>query len=267
MLVTSVEVVLLDYGTPKRRPCSRMPMEDAEAHLAEGHPGGEHGPQGPRASCRFLRNGGGATSPSSPPRRWSMPPWRERCASSKASRYEDHAGAPGERGIRRAGIVGVVVLKDRYVDSVVQMSASRDNVDTDGVAWAAAAMGTPANLDTLAGRGFDTGAIDATANDCFLAVDAEHDGALDAKPARWRSAEEGAAAARRRQGKVGLPAVDGRGARRPRCAGFGGAGEAREPRHGLRAGQFCATLEAHKALSAGLHVLLFSDDVQCRRSN
>ncbi|HYH48660.1 MAG TPA: protein FdrA, partial [Acidimicrobiia bacterium] len=55
----------------------------------------------------------------------------------------------------------VVVLKDRYVDSVVQMSASRSMMDVDGVSWAAAAMGTPANLDTLAGRGFDTGSVDA----------------------------------------------------------------------------------------------------------
>ncbi|HEV3497318.1 MAG TPA: protein FdrA, partial [Actinomycetes bacterium] len=62
-----------------------------------------------------------------------------------------------------------MVEKDRYVDSVVQMSASRAMMDLDGVEWAAAAMGTPANLETLAGRGFDTDAVDATANDCFLA--------------------------------------------------------------------------------------------------
>ena len=74
----------------------------------------------------------------------------------------------------------VVVQKDRYVDSVVQMAASRAMMDVDGVEWAAAAMGTPANLDTLAGRGFDTDAFEATANDCFLAVDASSDDAIDA---------------------------------------------------------------------------------------
>ena len=66
----------------------------------------------------------------------------------------------------------VEVFKDRYVDSVVQMSASRAMMDVEGVEWAAAAMGTPANLETLAGKGFDTGSFDATANDCFLAINA-----------------------------------------------------------------------------------------------
>ena len=40
----------------------------------------------------------------------------------------------------------VVVLADRYVDSVVQMGSSRAMMDVEGVDWAAAAMGTPANL-------------------------------------------------------------------------------------------------------------------------
>ncbi|HYT40417.1 MAG TPA: protein FdrA, partial [Acidimicrobiia bacterium] len=70
----------------------------------------------------------------------------------------------------------LLVLKDRYVDSVLQMSASRAMMDLDGVAWAAAAMGTPANLETLAGRGFDLAGVDVTANDCFLAVQAPADG-------------------------------------------------------------------------------------------
>ena len=57
------------------------------------------------------------------------------------------------------------VQKDRYVDSVVQMSASRAMMDVDGVEWAAAAMGTPANLETLAGRGFD---LDVPGHNNFL---------------------------------------------------------------------------------------------------
>ena len=71
------------------------------------------------------------------------------------------------------------VQKDRYVDSVVQMSASRAMMDVDGVEWAAAAMGTPANLETLAGRGFDLDGVEATANDCFLAVQAASDASGD----------------------------------------------------------------------------------------
>jgi len=106
----------------------------------------------------------------------------------------------------------VVVLRDRYVDSVVQMSASRAMMDLDGVEWAAAAMGTPANLDTLAGRGFDTGSFEATANDCFLAVEAASDdaaaGALDVAEAalagglrpRWPGGQRG-----RRAGATAVP--------------------------------------------------------------
>jgi carbamate kinase len=58
VLVTSVEAVLLDYGTPKQRPMLEMSVEDAEAHLAEGQfPEGSMGPK-VRASVRFLRHGG-----------------------------------------------------------------------------------------------------------------------------------------------------------------------------------------------------------------
>ena len=58
VLVTSVEAVLLDYGTPKQRAMLEMSVDDAEAHLAEGQfPEGSMGPK-VRAGVRFLRNGG-----------------------------------------------------------------------------------------------------------------------------------------------------------------------------------------------------------------
>ncbi|HEV7861971.1 MAG TPA: protein FdrA, partial [Acidimicrobiia bacterium] len=151
----------------------------------------------------------------------------------------------------------VVVLRDRYVDSVVQMSASRAMMDRDGVEWAAAAMGTPANIETLAGRGFDTDAIEATANDCFLAVQAasddDADGALDG----------GERALAGGGGRTGPAGSDGSGApRRPRS--LDEAVEALGAAANLAIvsvpGDYAA-LEAHKALSAGLHVLLFSDNV------
>jgi FdrA protein len=151
----------------------------------------------------------------------------------------------------------VEVHKDRYVDSVVQMSASRAMMEVDGVEWAAAAMGTPANLETLAGKGFDTNSFDATANDCFLAIDAASDDAL------------GAAL------EAGKQALAG-GADRGQAGGLAGAAAAERPRSFSEAvdavgaeanvaivsvpGDYAA-LEAHKALSAGLHVLLFSDNV------
>lgn len=151
----------------------------------------------------------------------------------------------------------VVVLSDRYVDSVVQMASSRAMMDVDGVEWAAAAMGTPANLETLAGKGFDTGAFEATANDCFLAVDAASDDVVDEAL------------------KVGAQALAGGGG--GAGGGNGAAGAAPERPRSLHdavaalgdganlaivsvPGDFAA-LEAHKALSAGMHVLLFSDNV------
>ncbi|HEU5447642.1 MAG TPA: protein FdrA, partial [Acidimicrobiia bacterium] len=152
----------------------------------------------------------------------------------------------------------VEVFKDRYVDSVVQMSASRAMMDVEGVEWAAAAMGTPANLETLAGKGFDTDSFDATANDCFLAIDAASDDAIGAALDAGKKALAGGADG----GQVG---------------GLAGAAAAERPRSfteaidavGVEAANVAivsvpgdyAALEAHKALSAGLHVLLFSDNV------
>jgi FdrA protein len=150
----------------------------------------------------------------------------------------------------------VIILRDRYVDSVVQMSASRAMMDLDGVEWAAAAMGTPANLETLAGRGFDTGAVAASANDCFLAAEAATDEAADeafevgertlAGGSRGGAGQNGSAAAAERPRSLG-EAVEALG------------GEANLAIVSVP-GDYAA-LEAHKAISAGMHVLLFSDNV------
>ena len=151
----------------------------------------------------------------------------------------------------------VEVFKDRYVDSVVQMAASRAMMDVEGVEWAAAAMGTPANLDTLSGKGFDTGSFEATANDCFLAIDAASDDAigtaLDAgKKALAGGADGGegglAGAAAAERPRSFTEAIDAVGAEAANIAIVSVPGD-------------YAALEAHKALSAGLHVLLFSDNV------
>lgn len=58
VLVTSVEAVLLDYGTERQRAILEMDVEDAERHLAEGQ--FAEGSMGPkvRAAVRFLRHGG-----------------------------------------------------------------------------------------------------------------------------------------------------------------------------------------------------------------
>nr|MDQ6920818.1 protein FdrA [Candidatus Dormibacteraeota bacterium] len=142
-----------------------------------------------------------------------------------------------------------------YVDSVRIMSATRKMLDAPGVEWAAAVMATPASLKELTRRGFALGGeLDgAHANDLIFAVEA-----LDTSRAEaaLTSAEDL------------LPAIDGpaatdplrpASARRPRTlrdalATLPGANLALISVPGPY-----AALEAHKALSAGLHVLLFSD--------
>jgi carbamate kinase len=58
VLVTSVEAVLLDYGTPRQRAVLEISVDEAEAHLAEGQfPEGSMGPK-VRAGVQFLRRGG-----------------------------------------------------------------------------------------------------------------------------------------------------------------------------------------------------------------
>lgn len=58
VLVTGVESVLLDYGTPQQRAIEEMACPEAERYLAEGQfPEGSMGPK-VRAAVRFLRYGG-----------------------------------------------------------------------------------------------------------------------------------------------------------------------------------------------------------------
>ncbi|HEX2178812.1 MAG TPA: protein FdrA, partial [Actinomycetota bacterium] len=147
----------------------------------------------------------------------------------------------------------VKVFPDKYVDSVLQMAATRAMLEIDGVDWAAAAMATPANLKTLQGKGFEPGSVgDASPNDLFIAVDASDDEAID----------EAAKAGEERLFKA--PAGGGAGdqaARQPTSLE-----EALSLQEDTNVaivsvpGDYAA-LEAHKALSAGLHVLLFSDNV------
>jgi carbamate kinase len=60
VLVTSVESVLLDYGTPRERAIAEIGLGEAERHLADGQ--FLEGSMGPkvRAAIRFLRSGGEA---------------------------------------------------------------------------------------------------------------------------------------------------------------------------------------------------------------
>jgi carbamate kinase len=57
-LLTGVDTVLLDFGTPDQRPAHRLTPEEAERHLADGQfPPGSMGPK-ITAALRFLDDGG-----------------------------------------------------------------------------------------------------------------------------------------------------------------------------------------------------------------
>jgi FdrA protein len=152
-----------------------------------------------------------------------------------------------------AGLIHrVTVHQDTYVDSVVQLSGTRAMRQVDGVDWAAAAMATPANVETLAQEGFELSEVSsAGANDLFLAVRARSEEAV-------ASAHEAAEAA------MFTPRLGGGGEQAARPARTLGEALDRAPDSNVAVisvpGDYAA-LEAHKALSAGLDVLLFSDNV------
>ena len=57
-LLTGVDCVLLDFGTPQQRPAHRLTPEEAAQHLADGQfPPGSMGPK-VAAALRFLQDGG-----------------------------------------------------------------------------------------------------------------------------------------------------------------------------------------------------------------
>lgn len=152
----------------------------------------------------------------------------------------------------------VKVFPDTYLDSVLQLSGTRALSRADGVSWASAAMATTLNLDILRARGFASVPAEAGVNDLLLAVAAESDEAAEAALVAGEAA-------------LFSPPVAGSGAvahdtpvrslalARGRLAGAGGTlvgGVAVVSVPGPY-----AAVEAHKALTAGLHVLLFSDNV------
>ena len=142
------------------------------------------------------------------------------------------------------------ILPDNYTDSVRLLEATRSMLAAPGVDYAWALMGTEANLETLAGEGF-AGLDGTSANDLVLAVRAS--GAEQRSAALELANEILFAATQRGDGDEAAPAA----------AHLGQAIE-RQQDSNLAIisvpGAF-ATLETHKALTAGLDVLLFSDNV------
>ncbi|HEX7299188.1 MAG TPA: hypothetical protein VF257_09275 [Solirubrobacteraceae bacterium] len=137
------------------------------------------------------------------------------------------------------------VLSDRYADSVRLMGVAARLREREGITRAEVFMGTPANLAALAELG---GKADAGPGDLVIALDgADVDGALaEAERLLAAPADHG----------NGTDAVDP-----PRSLGSA-LGRLSGANLALVSvpGEYAA-LEAHRALSRGLHVLLFSDHV------
>lgn len=145
----------------------------------------------------------------------------------------------------------VKAFPDVYLDSVLQLAGTRALRDLAGVHWGSVAMGTPANLETLQEKGFAAADLDGlSAGDLFVAVDAADD---EAAAAAVAAAEQAAFAAR--------PATAATDEQPPRSLD---EALGRRPASTVAVisvpGDYAA-LEAHKAIAAGLDVLLFSDNV------
>jgi FdrA protein len=147
---------------------------------------------------------------------------------------------------------GVRVFPGSYLDSLLLMSATVSMEEAGGVAWAGAVMATPRGLSDLAEAGFDSPELAGLrANDLVLAV---------------RGADESGVAAALEAGRASAfdhpePGSVATGQRLPTSI----AGAVRtQPGSNVAIvsvpGEYAA-LEAHHALTAGLHVLLFSDGV------
>jgi FdrA protein len=144
------------------------------------------------------------------------------------------------------------IFPGTYRDSLLLLGATRAMQDGTGVSWAAAVMATPANVEDLAGRGIsgaDLGVADANA--LVLAVQAQDGPAADAAL---------------RRGHDALFAGESPGGAGPGVTAPQSIGEAASRLPGANVAVVSvpgpyAAITAHQALTAGLHVLLFSDNV------
>ena len=146
----------------------------------------------------------------------------------------------------------VEVRPDTYLDSVLLLSISRSLLEAPQVDWGAALMGTPANLDVIRAAGFDADALAGVRpNDLVFAVRASsQDRATAALEAAKATLVRERPAARVGEEEARARVIPDAVAQLPEA----NVAVVSVP------GPFAA-LEAQRALSAGLHVLLFSDNV------
>ena len=140
------------------------------------------------------------------------------------------------------------------MDSIRLMSATRRMQDLPGVVWSAAVMATPAILEELTERGFPPWDLDgASAEDLLLAVEAHTDGEAEAALIAAEGALDAETAAAASSGWVAE--------RRPRSLNDALTAMPSANLALISVPGPYAPLEANRALSAGLHVFLFSDNV------
>ena len=148
--------------------------------------------------------------------------------------------------------VAARTFADTYVDSVVQLEAMRAMRQTGGVDWASAAMATPANLEVLRENQVDTaGLAGADTNDFVIAVRASTPDA----------AQEALAAAERAVFSARPPAGEQATEEPPRSLRQAVRAQPGSTVAVVSVPGAYASLVAHQALTLGLHVLLFSDNV------
>ncbi len=149
--------------------------------------------------------------------------------------------------------MAIKLFRDTYIDSVVQLRGMRAMREAEGVEWASAAMATPANVETLRTEGVEPAQVgDAGSNDFFLVVRAVSDSVAEKALAIGESAVASSGPA----DDADRPAHDAPGTLRDalRLRPESNVAVISVP------GDYAA-LAAHQALSSGLHVLLFSDNV------
>jgi FdrA protein len=154
----------------------------------------------------------------------------------------------------------ILAFPGAYRDSLLLLGATRAMQDSDDVSWASAVMATAAVVEDLQRRGFPPDSLaGADANALVLAVEAAED------PAASQALDRGQAVLFAEAGPDRDDAARDRTGRRvqpePRTVG--------EAARLLPAANVAvvsvpgpyAAIAAHSALTAGLHVLLFSDNV------
>jgi FdrA protein len=146
----------------------------------------------------------------------------------------------------------IKVIQDTYCDSLRLLVATSVMTEMEGVSWAGAVMGTPASRESLAGEGFTEDSLGQIgSNDLVLAVRAANDDRAEAALAAGATAVFADAPADTGGSNASAP---------PRS--IAAAAKLGNPNVAIISvsGDYAA-LEAHHALTEGMHVLLFSDNV------